>query len=114
MTASTTALTVYSKPNCVQCNATYRALDKAKKFGVEYDVVDITEDPAARDYVMSLGLLNAPGVVQTNPDGSITFWGGYSPDKIRDFVSAWRAEHPQEATETATADAGAELATAAA
>ncbi len=116
MTASTTTLTVYTKPNCVQCNATYRALDKAKaKFGVQYDVVDITTDPSARDYAMSLGHLAAPVVVVTAPDGSITHWGGYSPDSIKAFVEVWRAEHPQEAKETSAADAGAEeLATAAA
>ncbi|MER7570049.1 glutaredoxin domain-containing protein, partial [Streptomyces sp. NPDC097941] len=50
------AITVYTKPACVQCNATYRALDKA---GIEYDVIDITEDAQARDYVMSLGYLQA-------------------------------------------------------
>ena len=38
------AIIVYSKPNCVQCNATYRALDKR---GISYDVVDVTEDAAA-------------------------------------------------------------------
>ncbi|HEY0218064.1 MAG TPA: glutaredoxin domain-containing protein, partial [Cellulomonas sp.] len=42
------SITVYSKPSCVQCNATYRALDKA---GLAYEVVDITEDSDARDYV---------------------------------------------------------------
>nr|WP_312638958.1 glutaredoxin domain-containing protein [Rhodococcus qingshengii] len=46
------AITVYTKPACVQCNATYRALDKA---GIEYDVIDITDNAQARDYVMSLG-----------------------------------------------------------
>lgn len=51
------SITVYTKPACVQCNATYRALDKA---GIEYSVVDITEDPEARDYVMALGYLQAP------------------------------------------------------
>ncbi len=50
-------ITVYTKPACVQCNATYRALDKA---GIEYAVVDISEDPEARDYVMALGYLQAP------------------------------------------------------
>ena len=35
-------VTVYSKPMCVQCDATKRALDKA---GLPYDTVDITEDP---------------------------------------------------------------------
>ena len=32
------AITVYSKPNCVQCSATRRALDKA---GLVYETVDI-------------------------------------------------------------------------
>jgi glutaredoxin-like protein NrdH len=91
MTSSTTTLTVYSKPNCVQCNATYRSLDKA---GVEYDVVDITLDPDARGYAMSLGHLSAPVVVVTKPDGAITSWGGYSPDSIKAFVETYRVEHP--------------------
>jgi|GEM_PF-486129 len=54
------AITVYSQGACVQCNATYRALDK---LGAEYTVVDISEDADARDYVMSLGHLQAPVVI---------------------------------------------------
>ena len=34
-------VTVYTKPQCVQCNMTYRALD-AK--GISYTKIDITED----------------------------------------------------------------------
>jgi glutaredoxin-like protein NrdH len=68
------AITVYSKPACVQCNATYRALDK---LGAEYTVVDISEDADARDYVMSLGHLQAPVVIA---DGE--HWSGYRPDRI--------------------------------
>lgn len=37
-------VTVYSKPACVQCVATYRALDKQ---GITYQVVDLTEDAVA-------------------------------------------------------------------
>jgi glutaredoxin-like protein NrdH len=47
-------ITVYTKPACVQCSATFRALNKA---GITYDVIDITENSDARDYVMSLGYL---------------------------------------------------------
>lgn len=68
-------ITVYSKPSCVQCTATYRAMDKA---GLQYEVVDITEDADARDYVMSLGHLQAPVVVA---DGQ--HWSGYRPDQIK-------------------------------
>ncbi|WP_431837994.1 glutaredoxin-like protein NrdH [Cellulomonas sp. Y8] len=69
------SITVYSKPSCVQCTATYRALDKA---GLAYEVVDITEDADARDYVMGLGHLQAPVVVA---DGQ--HWSGYRPDQIK-------------------------------
>jgi glutaredoxin-like protein NrdH len=47
-------ITVYTKPACVQCRATFRALDRA---GISYTRIDITEDHEARDYVLSLGHL---------------------------------------------------------
>ncbi|MER5838176.1 glutaredoxin-like protein NrdH [Rhodococcus qingshengii] len=74
------AITVYTKPACVQCNATYRALDKA---GIEYDVIDITEDAQARDYVMSLGYLQAPVVVAGE-----NHWSGFRPDEISKLTPA--------------------------
>lgn len=74
------AITVYTKPACVQCNATYRALDKA---GIEYDVIDITENAQARDYVMSLGYLQAPVVVA----GDVHF-SGFRPDEIKKLATA--------------------------
>ena len=46
------AITVYSKPNCVQCSATYRALDRA---GLSYSTVDISADAEALARVKSLG-----------------------------------------------------------
>ncbi|WP_036504090.1 redoxin NrdH [Nocardia aobensis] len=74
------SITVYTKPACVQCNATYRALDKA---GVEYDIVDISENPEARDYVMALGYLQAPVVVAGDEH-----WSGFRPDRIKSLVTA--------------------------
>ncbi|MCB4207412.1 glutaredoxin-like protein NrdH [Arthrobacter sp. UM1] len=68
------SVTVYTKPACVQCNATYRALDKK---GVEYTVIDVTEDSAALEHVRSLGYMQAP-VVETADD----HWSGFRPDKI--------------------------------
>lgn len=67
-------ITVYTKPACVQCNATYRALDK---HGIDYDTVDISLDDTARDYVMALGHLQAPVVVAGD-----THWSGFRPDLI--------------------------------
>jgi glutaredoxin-like protein NrdH len=74
------SVTVYTKPACVQCNATYKALDKA---GVEYDVIDISVDADARDYVMALGYLQAPVVVAGNEH-----WSGFRPDRIKSLVGA--------------------------
>lgn len=71
---------MYSKPLCVQCDATKRALNKA---GVAYDVVDITEDAEALAKVKSLGYVQAP-VVITSQD----HWSGFRPDKIKTLVSA--------------------------
>ena len=73
-------VTVYTKPACVQCIPTRKALDKN---GVEYDVVDITEDPDARDYVMSLGYLQAPVVIAGEQH-----WSGFKPDAIRSLRAA--------------------------
>ncbi|KJF20016.1 NrdH-redoxin [Rhodococcus sp. ACPA4] len=74
------SITVYTKPACVQCNATYRALDKA---GLEYDIIDITEDAEARDYVMALGYLQAPVVVAGEDH-----WSGFRPDRIKTLAVA--------------------------
>jgi len=68
------SITVYSKPSCVQRQATYRALTRAH---LSYITVDITEDPAAYQYVTDLGYQQVP-VVET-PTGH---WSGYRPDKI--------------------------------
>lgn len=66
---------MYSKPLCVQCDATKRALNKA---GVSYDVVDITEDADALAKVKSLGYVQAPVVIAGEDH-----WSGFRPDKIK-------------------------------
>jgi glutaredoxin-like protein NrdH len=69
---------LFTKKSCVQCVATHRALD-AK--GIEYDVVDLSEDAAALEQVKSLGYLQAP-VVITDED----HWSGFRPDKIDELA----------------------------
>lgn len=73
-----TTITVYSKPSCVQCDATCRAL---AKLGLAYDVVDIGQDDTARDYVMSLGYLQAPVVVAGDEH-----WSGFRPERIKNIT----------------------------
>ncbi|MGR9206195.1 glutaredoxin-like protein NrdH [Rhizobium leguminosarum] len=67
-------ITVYSKPACVQCTATYRALDR---LGVDYDIVDISQDAEALDRVRSLGYIQAPVVIAGEQH-----WAGFRPDMI--------------------------------
>jgi len=74
------SITVYTKPACVQCSATYKALDKQ---GLAYEKVVITLDAEARDYVMALGYLQAPVVVAGNDH-----WSGFRPDRIRALPGA--------------------------
>ena len=47
-------ITVYTKPACVQCNATYKALDKQ---GLTYEIVDIPADLRAAVALGGLGAL---------------------------------------------------------
>ena len=67
-------VTVYTKPQCVQCNMTYWALD-AK--GINYHKVDITEDDRALAKVKSLGYMQAPVVIAGEDH-----WSGFQPDRI--------------------------------
>lgn len=77
--SSDMTITVYTKPACVQCNATYKALDK---HGLDYNVVDISLDDDARDYVMALGYLQAPVVVVDDEH-----WSGFRPERIKAVAS---------------------------
>ncbi|RWZ49575.1 glutaredoxin-like protein NrdH [Labedella phragmitis] len=72
------AITVYTKPSCVQCTATYRALDSK---GIEYEVFDLSADEKALEAVKSLGYLQAPVVIADEDH-----WSGFRPDKIEELA----------------------------
>ncbi|HDL7394317.1 TPA: glutaredoxin-like protein NrdH [Yersinia enterocolitica] len=74
------SIIIYSKPDCVQCNATYRAFDKQ---GITYQVIDLTEDSRALNHVKSLGYQQVP-VIITGDD----HWSGFRPDKISALAQA--------------------------
>ncbi len=69
------SITVYTKPMCVQCDATKRQLNKQ---GLDYVTVDLTEDADALEYVKGLGFAQAPVVVAGDE-----VWSGYRPDLIK-------------------------------
>lgn len=70
---------VYSKPSCVQCMASMKALDKA---GIEYSKLDISSDPKAREAALGLGYLQAPVV----DAGGGNHWSGFKPDRIKELA----------------------------
>ena len=74
------SITVYTKPSCVQCDATKRALAKA---GLDYAEIDLTQDSDALEAVKALGYQQAPVVMA---DGD--HWAGFRPDKIKVLATA--------------------------
>ena len=74
MATTTATIKVFTKSGCVQCNATFRALD-AK--GLDYETVDLGTDEDALEAVKALGYMQAPVVVTADDH-----WSGFRPDKI--------------------------------
>ncbi|PXX53941.1 glutaredoxin-like protein NrdH [Nocardia tenerifensis] len=77
-------ITVYTKTPCPQCEATKRALDN---LGFVYQVVDVTENPAARQRLVDMGFQGAP-VVEA---GEIRF-SGFRPDRLKTLPGVLRAD----------------------
>ncbi len=71
-------VTVYTKPACVQCDATKRTLDK---LGVSYDTVDITVNEEAYTMLVEKGFKAMP-VVHAGDE----WWSGFNPEKINGLV----------------------------
>ena len=67
-------VTIYTKNNCVQCDATKRMMDK---LGVEYETVNISDYPEELDKLIELGYRAAPVVITDNDS-----WAGFQPDRI--------------------------------
>jgi glutaredoxin-like protein NrdH len=78
-----TDVVVYTKPACVQCDATYRDLDRK---GVAYTTVDLATDAEALAVVKELGYLQAPVVVAGDQH-----WSGFRPDHITALAAAIKA-----------------------
>ena len=72
---STPDITVWSKPQCVQCDATKRKLDKA---GIAYTEHDLTEHPDKAAEFRDQGYATAPIVI--TPRGA---WAGYQHDHLK-------------------------------
>jgi glutaredoxin-like protein NrdH len=71
---------VYTQGGCQACRLTQRALERA---GVEYEVVDLEANAAARELLLALEFTAAP-VVTTGEQ----WWSGFRPDRIKAVTRA--------------------------
>jgi glutaredoxin-like protein NrdH len=76
------AVTVWSKPACVQCKAVYRAFDKA---GVVYEVKNLPDFPEQIERFKVAGLTSAPVVVAAGHDP----FAGFNPDAVKAVVAEY-------------------------
>ncbi|MEU3475477.1 glutaredoxin family protein [Rhodococcus sp. NPDC006774] len=76
------SITVYTKPECNNCDQTKRRLNK---HGIEYTTIDVTEDAAAREFVTDgLGYRQMPVVVVDEN----THWSGFRIDALDKLAAA--------------------------
>lgn len=79
-------ITVYSKPGCVQCNATYRHLESnGLSEGVGYEKVSLLDHPDMVETFKDNNLLQAP-IVVIDGDLSSAF-AGFHPDLLDDAIA---------------------------
>ena len=69
------SVTVYTLPSCVQCDSTKRML---KSIDVDYEEIDMSQDPVALEMVKTLGYTAAPVVVSGEDH-----WSGFRMEKIQ-------------------------------
>lgn len=86
-------ITVFTKPDCIQCDRTRAQLTK---HSLTFTTRDVTTDPEAHAYITrDLGYRQAPVVVI---DEGVQHWSGYRPDKINQLAAL---RSPSEATTSA-------------
>jgi len=83
-------ITVHTTPICQQCNLTKKMLDR---YGAAYEVIDLTEDAEAREFVIvTLGHKAAPIVTVRDEDGELlAHWSGFRPDMIGIWADGGKA-----------------------
>ena len=73
-------ITVYTKPNCQQCNFTKNFINDN---GIEAEFIDVTKDEHALAEMKALGYTNLP-VVYVDEN---THWFGFRPDELEKLVA---------------------------
>lgn len=76
-------VTIYSKPNCPQCEATKR---KFTKEGVAFREVDVTEDRRAFTRVRDEWGYQRVPVIEVRGEGFDVRWDGFRPDRMKAVI----------------------------
>ncbi|MCH6206274.1 glutaredoxin family protein [Brucella ciceri] len=76
-------ITVYTKPGCVQCNAAKRYLER---HGATFEMVDVTADQDAYDYLVELGHRQLPVIKSGNH-----LFGGFKPEELLKLAEKQKA-----------------------
>ena len=77
-------ITLWQKPNCIQCHQTAREFDKR---GIIYTVRRLDRSPKAVQRFQELGLMAAP-IVETDDRR----WSGFRLDRIKSLEQHLRSE----------------------
>ena len=68
------AITLYTLPDCAQCETTKLYLEKNQ---LAYTTVDLSQNPKEYDVIKSLGYDRVPVVIAGD-----AHWSGFRPDKL--------------------------------
>lgn len=80
-------ITIYTKPGCVQCNAAKRYLER---HGSAFEMVDITVDQEAYDYLVESGHRQVPVIKSGNH-----LIAGFKPDELLKLAERQKARASQ-------------------
>ncbi len=76
-------VTVYTKPDCPQCDATIKHLTSR---AIPHTTVPIADAPTVAQAAQAQGWKSAPIVTVTLRGETLDMWGGYRPDRLSRLV----------------------------
>lgn len=76
-------ITLYTLPNCFQCNLTKKWLNRA---GTEYTAIDLNASADEAAAIAELAYTQAPIIVVSNGDPETDIhWSGFQPDHLNKY-----------------------------
>lgn len=73
-------IVVYTQPDCRPCK---RVIQKLEDAGIDHEVVDLSKNLIARDYVTKVLRVSSTPIVESDEG---TLIAGYQPDKLKKLI----------------------------